>query len=650
MIRKLSLITAIFLLAGLAGCVTGEVSPLPPDSSPAEYLPSPDSANINGNTLYVDGSAGDDNNSGRAPGDAFRSINKAAQEAMPGYTVIVAAGLYREHVKPLRGGSGEDGRITYIADGDVTIKGSERITDWSRLEGGVWQITLPDSFFEEFGSGGATHGARGAVINRTVYNPYKQVHWHGGGGHFEGYNAGDVYLDGEAFRQMPDLDYVYSLIGTWFSEYSDRDGDVTIYANFGADDPNERLAEINVRRQVFAPDVWGLQYITVDGFTIKHAANWYSDFPDQPERAQRGAISVYGGRRWIIQNNRVINARTIGVDIGLGCDMWAGNRDANDLKIDGRLKTHFTDTDKYGEHIVQNNYFARNGQSAIAGVFSWSSVIRYNHMEDNNYRDEFSGAETAPIKVHYMNYGLIEGNYIINSRGGNSAGIWVDWGCQGVRVTRNIVLYCPWGFYSESMHGPVLVDNNIFLRNRNLRTLDASGVVFANNMIVGNGSFYIDGQGRNNFWFMPGTMEVGGEVRQPGQEFWWYNNLSAMTRMPETRTEDGYTWTHNKYNESSAILFFDYDVEDGIVEITFNFDNEGVNLVPVTRDEIGAITFPMDYIIGEDIPGDVPTDFFGNPYIAGSAVAGPFADIQNGDNVIRLWPIEGQKTPAPFLP
>ncbi len=107
----------------------------------------------------------------------------------------------------------------------------------------------------------------------------------------------------------------------------------------------------------------GLGYITVNGFTIKHAAGTYSDFPSSPERRQAGAISVNGGLRWIIEQNKVINARTIAIDIGLGCDEWAGNRP-------GTTKTNFRDTAKYGSHIVRNNYIGKAGQSGIAGVFS----------------------------------------------------------------------------------------------------------------------------------------------------------------------------------------------------------------------------------------------------------------------------------------
>jgi len=45
----------------------------------------------------------------------YLTINKAASIAMPGDTVTIHAGTYREWVKPVRGGTGESKRITYRA-------------------------------------------------------------------------------------------------------------------------------------------------------------------------------------------------------------------------------------------------------------------------------------------------------------------------------------------------------------------------------------------------------------------------------------------------------------------------------------------------------------------------------------------------------
>ena len=54
--------------------------------------------------------------------DPYRTINKAAQVARPGDTVVVHEGVYREWVKPPRGGLSDQRRITYqAADGENVI-------------------------------------------------------------------------------------------------------------------------------------------------------------------------------------------------------------------------------------------------------------------------------------------------------------------------------------------------------------------------------------------------------------------------------------------------------------------------------------------------------------------------------------------------
>ena len=93
---------------------------------------------------------GDDSNPGtrEAP---LRHIQCAAQKAMPGDTVIVSAGVYRERIDPPRGGDSAERRIVYkAAPGErVVITGSEPADHWSKVNGDTWKITLPNSFFGE---------------------------------------------------------------------------------------------------------------------------------------------------------------------------------------------------------------------------------------------------------------------------------------------------------------------------------------------------------------------------------------------------------------------------------------------------------------------------------------------------------------------
>lgn len=71
---------------------------------------------------------------------------------MPGDTITVHAGTYRERIDPPRGGESESKRITYRVFGNdrVFIKGSEAIKNWVLVEKDIWKTTIPQSFFGNF--------------------------------------------------------------------------------------------------------------------------------------------------------------------------------------------------------------------------------------------------------------------------------------------------------------------------------------------------------------------------------------------------------------------------------------------------------------------------------------------------------------------
>ena len=203
-----------------------------------------------------------------APGTAqqpLRTIAKAAALALPGDTVCVHAGIYREWVNPKNSGT-QDHRIVYesAGDGEVIITGAEPVTDWTCEGGGVWRTQIPDTWF-------------------SIRNPFKTfVYGDWLFADFPGNHLGEVYLNGKALYERQSIDdirtpsvwpnakYPDDSLRTWYCEAGDTF--TTIWANFGDADPRQELVEINVRPYCFWPSETGRDYITVRGFTMKQAA------------------------------------------------------------------------------------------------------------------------------------------------------------------------------------------------------------------------------------------------------------------------------------------------------------------------------------------------------------------------------------------
>ena len=115
-------------------------------------------------TYHVDNLATNADDSGPGTSERpFRTINRAAQVLQPGERVVIASGVYRECIRPARGGTGPDKMISYeaVPGAAVFVKASETLNDgWQpssvyRGRGGdaggitVWQHDLTGSLFPD---------------------------------------------------------------------------------------------------------------------------------------------------------------------------------------------------------------------------------------------------------------------------------------------------------------------------------------------------------------------------------------------------------------------------------------------------------------------------------------------------------------------
>ena len=458
---------------------------------------------------------GCDSNSGTKD-QPFRTISRAASLAMPGDRVIVHEGEYREWVKPAQGGTGSVSRITYeAAEGErVVIKGSERITSWEPVEGSVWKAVLPNSFF-------------------GTYNPYQEVL---GGDWFiypadNSLHTGDVYLNGKSFYEAKSLDEVKNPVirtegvnppwmkhpeailqpeDTVFQWYAETDRDTTvIYANFQGANPNEELTEINVRKCCFYPEKTGINYITVRGFEMAQAAcPWTPPTADQP-----GLLGTNWSKGWIIENNRIHDARCSGISIGKEASTGHNlctrthRKPGYQYQMEAVFRARQIGWSKetIGSHVIRNNEIYDCGQNGIVGhmgcVFS---EIAHNHIYNIAVKHEYFGYEIGGIKLHEAIDVQIHHNNIHNC----TLGTWLDWQAQGTRVSKNLYYANDRDLMVEVTHGPYLVDNNIFASSYNFDNI-AQGGAYLHNLCCGT-MRREDVLDRSTPYHFPHTTEVAG--------------------------------------------------------------------------------------------------------------------------------------------
>lgn len=399
----------------------------------------------------------------------FLTITAAAGVAMPGDVIIVHEGVYREQINPPRGGNSDTERIVYQAakNEKVAIKGSEILKGWTKLEGDTWKVKIPNSYFGDF-------------------NPYKEI-IHGDWFYSEPkdrvYHRGAVYLNGdwlmEAYKKEEVLQPADAKNPLWWTE-ADADS-TTIWAQFKNADPNKETVEINVRPAVFYPDKPFINFITVRGFTMEHAAtNWAPPTAEQP-----GLIGTHWSRGWIIENNVVRYSKCVGISLGKYGDEF-DNKDTESAEgyvgTINRALAFGWNKSTIGSHIVRNNEVAYCEQAGIVGSLGCSfSIVQDNYIHHNYYRRLFRGAEQAGIKFH----GAIDVQILHNRISNNGRyGIWLDWMTQGTQVDNNLLYDNATDIFLEVNHGPMLISNNIFLSPSCLR-MNSSGAAFVHNLFAG---------------------------------------------------------------------------------------------------------------------------------------------------------------------
>lgn len=601
---------------------------------------------------------GDDGNPGTSE-DPLRSIQHAASLAVPGDTVTVHAGTYRERINPPRGGESDARRIVYrAAEGEtVEIKGSERVTGWIRTEGDTWKVELSNDMFGGF-------------------NPYADVirgDWFHGKG--REHHTGAVYLNGHWLAEAAELDELAGPVGgtpLWFATVDDDQ--TTIHAQFEDVDPNREQVEINVRRTIFYPDEPGRNYITVRGFTMRHAATPWAP----PTAEQIGLIGTHWSKGWIIEDNVISHSICTGITLGKHGDEYDNtSADSAEGYVETIKRARAHDIpwtrEHIGRHVVRDNVISHCEQAGIVGSLGGAfSTLSGNVIHDIHVREFFGGAEMAGIKLHGAIDARIESNHIFRTH----RGLWLDWMAQGSRTTRNLFHdNTLQDVYTEVNHGPYLLDHNLFLSPMNIFDMSQGGS-FAHNLFAGKivcqaeraretpyhpahstaiaGITHIEGGDNrffNNLFFGDGgdgakQVEAAPRYAPRGEGF----GLHPYDEIEAPVFTGGNVYYHGARpyrDETPAAMAPEFDPEmafsenDGKFVLRFRPGPElaDANTRPVTTEVLGEASVPgLPFVNPDGTPLRIEADFFGEPRESDAPTPGPFEQIGRAADGLLVWP------------
>jgi hypothetical protein len=371
------------------------------------------------------------------------TIGRAAAILQPGEKVVAHRGVYRECVRPARGGASPSSMIAYEAAGgeEVRVAGSRAWKPGSRPSEGwnprrapeslrIWMGDLPAEWFTGYNPFIATNMSAEYTTFTSDWTKEETQRFQ--------LRRGMVFVDGRPLKQVFRYAQLAERDGTFWVE----DPGLRIHFRLpdGAD-PGGASFEVTIAEQVFAPAQRGLGYIRVSGFTFEHAA-------DGVPVPQRAMVSASRGHHWIIENNTIRWANACGIDVGN--ESWHASR----RRPGGPA----------GGHVIRRNRVSDCGVCGMAGVGGVDGTL----VEDNVV--ERIGAmnleriwEFGGLKFHTCDSVLIRRNVFRHIR--HAPGLWLDYLNANSRVTGNVfadIESLIGGVYIEVSHAPNVVDHNVF--------------------------------------------------------------------------------------------------------------------------------------------------------------------------------------------
>jgi hypothetical protein len=593
-------------------------------------------------TYFVDAQARNADDKG--PGSKerpFRTINAAAQVLQPGERVVIAEGVYRESIRPARGGTSPEAMISYEAapGARVVVKGAAVVKDWKPSEGWnfgmdqethqpvkAWELHLDSALFPD----GYNPFEVDNVLGNHMWLRYAQDNM---GTYFR--RRGMVFVDG---KPLEPVETPFELAGPsprsmnyftevhWkplFKEFSPEAGKVWIETNgmtlhirlANDDDPAKHVIEITTQEQIFSPAQRYQSYIRVKGLTFQYAGN---GFPVP----QRGMVSTNRGNHFIFEDNTFEWANSVGLDIGN--EDWGASRPPQPVGFD----------------VVRGNTFRYCGIEGLGGTGGpQSTLVEKNLFEWIGWQDAAMMSESGGTKMHNARNLLFRNNVVRHIRHGN--GIWLDIGNANDRLTGNVFADIPGDVNPHAIHiegSDALneIDNNIFDHlTGGILIRDTNNVIVAYNLFLDCAEVCVDTVSGIN-----GPRPVGGHTNdvhnllvhdniffklgRSAIEFNNARNEADGNVYPASASPfGGAAYLRVKFPEPAEWHNLEswreehgWDMNGALAAITATIDPDKLELTLSVKGDVKRIP----------VYKGIDTDFFGHP-VTGDRMPGPFADL-----------------------
>lgn len=339
----------------------------------------------------------------------LRTISAGLARALPGETVWVHPGTYREVLRFPRSGEGPDRPIRLAAapGAEVDIKGSDVVTGWVSAGGGIW----------------------------------KRTGWR--------VNSQQVFADGEPLQQLGKTSPLHA--ERWFGEpilpavgrgasdlrpgsfFYDASTATLLVRLAGDADPNAHLMEASVRDVI-------VQSGPVDFVELRDLRFSHSNTSALP--SMRGIVNVEG-QAWVIS----------------GCAFNHGDWAGLALSGAGHRVVRSVANHNGNTGMTVNGSDAAHGWAQYAGRPPQGIVLEDNETSYNNYRGFYPNYQAGGFKAASSCNGVRLTRHL--ARGNAGTAIWFDLGCRDAVVEDSTLEGNRRGVEYETSDGAVIARNVI---------------------------------------------------------------------------------------------------------------------------------------------------------------------------------------------